>query len=49
MIADKNFPVNEGTVIKLSCKVGYQLEGDSTVTCNKNTEFQYSTETLCSE
>ena len=47
MKADKQFPVSTGTVLTLSCNVGYELKGDKTVTCTKNTEFQFSVEPAC--
>ena len=49
MKADKQFAVSTGTVLSLSCNEGYELKGDKTVTCNKNTEFQYSVEPYCGE
>ena len=49
MKADKAFPVFKGTVLSLSCNVGYELKGDKTVTCTRNTEFQFSVEPNCGE
>ena len=39
---DVKFPVAAGTELTLSCKAGYRLEGDKTVTCTKDTEFTYT-------
>ena len=49
MVADKQFPVGEGTVLTLSCKAGYQLSGGKEVICSKDTdsEFQFSIEPRC--
>ena len=49
MTADRTFPVTVGTVVTLSCKEGYELGGDKTVTCTKDTEFKFSTEPQCGE
>ena len=49
MKADKQFPVSTGTVLSLSCIVGYELKGDETVTCTTNTKFQFSVEPTCGE
>ena len=49
MTADKTFPVTLGTVVTLSCKEGYELGGDKTVTCTKDTEFTFSAEPQCGE
>ena len=49
MQADKDFPVKAGTVMALSCKAGYQLTGDSTVTCTEGTVFKFSVEPECGE
>ena len=49
MTADKTFPVTVGTVVTLSCKAGFKLKGDNTVTCTKDTEFKFSTEPQCGE
>ena len=47
MKAGKEFPVSTGTVLSLSCNIGYEIKGDETVTCTKNTEFQFSVEPNC--
>ena len=47
MRADPDFPVSTGTVLFLSCNDGYKLKGDKTVTCFRNTEFQFSVEPNC--
>ena len=51
MVADKTFPVTEGTVVTVSCREGYQLMGDSEVTCSLETDtlFDYSDEPQCGE
>ena len=49
MKTDKAFPVFKGTVLSLSCNDGYELKGDQTVTCTRNTEFQFSVEPNCGE
>ena len=49
MIADKKFPVSTKTVLTLSCNEAHELKGDQTVTCTKNTEFQFSVEPNCGE
>ena len=49
MKADKQFPVPSGTVLSLSCSEGHELVGDETVTCTKNTKFQFSVEPTCGE
>ena len=45
----KAFPVSSGTVLSLSCNVGYELKGDKTVTCTTETKFQFSVEPNCGE
>ena len=48
MAADKAFPVDEGTKVTLTCKAGFQLQGDNIVTCTKGTEFEHAgTEPKC--
>ena len=49
MVADKTFPVADGTVVAVSCEEGYQLIGDSEVTCSLETDslFDYSDEPRC--
>ena len=49
MVADQQFPVNKGTVLTLSCEDGYRLVGGKTVTCTKDTVFEYSTEPQCGD
>ena len=51
MAADKSFPVAEGTVVTVSCEEGYQLIGDTEVTCSLQTDtlFDYSDEPRCGE
>ena len=49
MKADKEFPVTSETILSLSCSEGRELKGDETVTCIKNTEFQFSVEPTCSK
>jgi hypothetical protein len=44
MKADDKFPVAKGTVVTLTCTDGYQIKGDKTVTCTRNTDFDYSME-----
>ena len=45
---DQTFPVSKDTVVLLSCNEGYQLIGDSEVTCQYGTQFYYSTTPKCS-
>ena len=49
MVAGKSFPVAEGTVVTVSCEEGYQLIGDSEVTCSQETDtlFDHSDEPQC--
>ena len=49
MAADKNFPVNIGTVLNMRCEEGYVQSGDNKVTCSKDGKFAYSTRPRCSE
>jgi hypothetical protein len=49
MKADKKFPVAVGTAVNLSCKAGFQLTGDKTVTCDKTFTLKFSTEPQCGE
>ena len=39
MVADKEFPVFEGTPLLLSCYEGHELRGEKIVTCYENTNF----------
>ena len=49
METDKEFPVDAGSVLYLSCEEGYELSGDIKVTCMKDNEFayDYSSKPLC--
>ena len=47
--ANNTFPVIKGTAVTLTCRPGYQLNGENTVICVKDTEFTYSSEPSCSE
>ena len=49
VLSDQDFPVVEGTVLTLSCRGGEEIEGDKTVTCVKDTEYQYTEEPKCCE
>ena len=49
IIADQDFPVVEGTVLSLSCEGGEEVTGDNTVTCVKDTQFNFSEEPKCCE
>ena len=50
MKANTVFPVTAGTVVKVSCESGYGLAaGDTSVTCIKNTEFNYNVEPECGQ
>ena len=42
-----DFPVLLGSKISLSCKEGYRLRGDKIVSCHRETQFYYHTETNC--
>ena len=47
MATDTVFPVEEGTILTVSCNEGYQLGGDEQVTCTEDTEFSYTIEPYC--
>ena len=49
MIADKEFPVEAGTVLVVGCTEGFQHHGDQEVTCNKDRTFLYFIEPFCSK
>ena len=49
MKPDKDFPVTQATTVTLSCNAGYELTGDETVTCTKETKFTFSQEPKCGE
>ena len=51
MVADKSFSVAEGTIVTVSCEDGYQLIGDTEVTCSLQTDalFDYSDEPRCGQ
>ena len=49
MVSSSTFPVSAGTVLSLKCDAGYELTGDTEVTCIQNTDFQYSEEPNCGE
>ena len=49
MDTTSSFPVPAGTVLSLSCNDGYELKGDSKVTCTEDTEFQFSEKPNCGE
>ena len=42
MKTTSTFPVSAGTVVSLKCNAGYELEGDSQVTCTQNSEFKFT-------
>ncbi|XP_063693433.1 uncharacterized protein LOC134825211 isoform X2 [Bolinopsis microptera] len=47
VLSDQDFPIVEGTVLTLSCRGGEEIEGDKTVICVKDTEYQYTEEPTC--
>ena len=47
MATDTVFPVEEGTILTVSCNDGYQLGGDNQVTCAETTEFSFTNEPNC--
>ena len=47
MDTTSSFPVSAGTVLSLSCNDGYELKGDTKVTCTEDTEFQFSEKPIC--
>ena len=49
MLSDQDFPVVEGTVLTLSCRGGEEIEGDKTVICVKDTEYELSVAPKCCE
>ena len=42
MKTTSTFPVSAGTVVSLSCYAGYELRGDTLVTCIQYTEFKFT-------
>ena len=44
---DSQFPVNVNTQISVSCKTGYSLQGDTTITCVKDVAFSYTNKPIC--
>ena len=49
VLSDQEFPIVEGTVLTLSCRGGEEIEGDKSVTCVKDTEYDLSVEPKCCE
>ena len=49
MVTTSAFPVSTLTVVTVSCDEGYQLNGDETITCEKDTTFTYETQPSCVE
>ena len=49
MVANNSFPVAEGVFVTVSCEDGYQLIGDTKVTCSLESDalFDYSLEPQC--
>ena len=48
-LAETDFPVNKDTTVTLKCHDGFQISGDTTVTCLKDTEFTFGIEPSCSK
>ena len=46
---DVSFPVPHNTAITVSCPTGYELGGDTTVTCDEDEKFTYTTAPSCTE
>ena len=47
ILTDTTFPVIIGTKIELSCTEGYTFQGDTTITCIKDTTFTIGTPPTC--
>ena len=46
--SDSLFPVNTGSNVFVSCIPGYSLtQGDSTITCEMDSQFLYENEPIC--
>ena len=41
------FPVNYGTLVSVGCNTGNTLSGDSSITCEKGSEFTFNTQPAC--
>ena len=46
---DANFPVPHNTAITVSCPTGYEEGGDTSVTCDEDEIFTYTTEPSCTK
>ena len=46
-LAETDFPVFKNTAVTLNCQEGFQIAGDTIVTCFGGTEFTYGTEPSC--
>ena len=45
--SDTQFPVSHGDVVKVFCEDSFNLVGDESITCNKDTDFTFSAQPTC--
>ena len=43
------FPIVFGTLIKVICDLGYELEGSNTIVCDRDTTFNFVEQPACKE
>ena len=46
-MVDQNFPVVKGKQLHISCVGDEEVEGDSVITCVRNTVFLYTRQPTC--
>ena len=49
LTTEATFPVDEGTVLTVSCEEGFLLRGSNTITCTEGTTFSSATTPTCVE
>ena len=49
LTTEATFPVDEGTVLTVSCEEGFLLRGSNTITCTEGTTFSSANTPTCVE
>ena len=49
LTTEMSFPVSYNTVVTVSCSGDNELRGDNVITCNQDTDFNFSFKPKCNE
>ena len=47
LITTETFPVDYSTEVSVECSTGHTLSGDSSITCEQGTTFNFEDEPVC--